>query len=217
MKKKCVIIGAGDFFPGTFFAKMEEEKKRDDYFIIVADGGWKYACGVSVVPDLIIGDFDSVTQEEFMNIRKSGIKTIELPEKKDETDMLAAIHCGQRTGVEEFHIFAGMGSRPDHSYANIQCLLELAKKDAKGYLYYPDGIATVIKNSVLNFPKEKSGTISVFSMSEISKGVTLKGLKYPLEDYTMINSYPIGVSNEFTGVPSSVEVVEGMLLVFYAN
>ena len=216
MKKKCVIIGAGDFFPGTFFAKMAEENKRDEYFIIVADGGWKYACAALILPDLIIGDFDSVTKEELEKIRSSNIETIELPEKKDETDLLAAIYYGQKIGLDEFHIFAGIGSRPDHSYANIQCLTYLAKKDARGYLYYPDSIATVFKNGVLEFSKEKCGILSIFSISELSMGVTLKGLKYPLTDYTMLSSYPIGVSNEFSGADSSVEVKDGMLLVFYS-
>ena len=49
------------------------------------------------------------------------------------------------------------------------------------------------------FPRREGWYLSVFSAGEAAEGVTLKGVKYPLRDYTLKNSFPIGVSNEFAG------------------
>jgi thiamine pyrophosphokinase len=62
-------------------------------------------------------------------------------------------------------------------------------------------------------PRGPDGYVSVFSLSETSTGVTLKGLKYPLDRATLQNSFPLGTSNEFLGSPASVEVEDGTLLI----
>jgi len=59
------------------------------------------------------------------------------------------------------------------------------------------------------------GYISVFSLDTESKGVTETGMKYSIDNYTMKNNFPIGVSNEFTGKNSSISVLDGTLLIVY--
>ena len=55
--------------------------------------------------------------------------------------------------------------------------------------------------------------ISVFAADGPCEGVTLEGLSYPLQNYRMVPSFPIGVSNEFTGVTAHIWVDQGTLLV----
>ena len=209
MAGKCIIIGAGDLTIGNI--NMTEE----DY-IIAVDGGLSY-CGVlEVEPDMIIGDFDSITEQEKEAVQalKEQIpeRIMELPVEKDDTDMLVAIKHGLELGYDIFHIYAGTGGRLDHTIANIQCLLYLKNHGATGYLIEGSGMILVVKNEAVSFKEGMEGYLSIFPLGQNAKGVTLKGLKYPLQDATLSNDYPLGISNEFTGEMSTVSVEDGELV-----
>ena len=85
----------------------------------------------------------------------------------------------------------------------------------KGFLYDADNILTVIKDSKFGFTPEKKGFVSVFSLSDESRAVSIKGLKYELKDAMLDNKFPLGVSNEFLGKPSEISVGNGTLLIIF--
>ena len=114
-----------------------------------------------------------------------------------------------------FHIQCGTGGRLDHTLANIQCIADLAQQGYKGYLFDRDTVITAIHNDKITFPASAHGIVSVFAHTEICTGVFERGLKYPLTDATLSNTYPLGVSNEFTGVNSEIEVRKGTLIVIF--
>ena len=209
MPGKCLIIGAGDLTMGEITVGKED-------YVIAVDGGLSY-CGIlNVEPDKIIGDFDSVSEKEKEAIyslqeQVPGL-VMELPVEKDDTDMLAALKYGLELGYTDFRIYAGTGGRFDHTLANIQCLLYLKNHGATGYLVDGTGMMLVIQNEAVHFRKELEGYLSLFSLGKEAKGVTIRGLKYPLEDYTLTNDYPIGISNEFIGEESSIQVEDGELV-----
>ena len=74
-------------------------------------------------------------------------------------------------------------------------------------------MTTVIRNETLKLNEHMNGFISVFAVNGEAKGVTLKNLKYELDDVTLKPGYPVGVSNEFTGKCAEITVENGMLLV----
>lgn len=209
MAGKCLIIGAGDLTMGEITVGEED-------YVIAVDGGLSY-CGIlNVEPDKIIGDFDSVSEREKEAIRSLQEQVpglvMELPVEKDDTDMLVALQYGLELGYTDFRIYAGTGGRFDHTLANIQCLLYLKNHGATGYLVDGTGMILVIQNEAVHFRKELEGYLSLFSLGKEAKGVTLRGLKYPLENYTLTNDYPIGISNEFIGEESSIQVEDGELV-----
>lgn len=206
MSGKCIIIGAGDLTIGDFPVGEED-------YIIAVDGGLSY-CGVlGLEPDLILGDFDSVNEQEREAIRtlKEEIpdRIVELKPEKDDTDMLAALRIGLEKGFDTFHIYAGTGGRLDHTLANIQCLLFLKRNGATGYLIDGNGMILVISNEKVSFREQMEGYMSLFALGGEAKGVTIENMKYELQGYTMTNDYPIGISNEFVGKTASVTVEEG--------
>lgn len=209
MQGKCVIIGAGDLTVGEFHI-------NDEDFIIAVDGGLSYCGALSIEPDLIIGDFDSVSDEEFDAVMKLQQeipdRIVRLKPEKDDTDMLAALRLGLERGYDTFHIYAGTGGRLDHTLANIQCLLFLKNNDATGYLIDGNGMILVIKDEKVSFRENMEGFMSLFTLGREAKGVTIENMKYELSDYTMTNDYPIGISNEFVGRAASVTVKEGELV-----
>ena len=70
----------------------------------------------------------------------------------------------------------------------------------------------VIKDEKVSFRENMEGYVSLFCMGERAEGVTIKGLKYPLEDYAMTNDFPIGISNEFIGEKAEISVKKGELV-----
>lgn len=209
MNGKCIIIGAGDL-------TMGEITVGENDYVIAVDGGLSY-CGIlNVEPDKLIGDFDSVSEKEreaVYSLREQvpGL-VMELPAEKDDTDMLAALKYGLELGYQDFRIYAGTGGRFDHTLANIQCLLYLKNHGATGYLVDGTGMILVIQNEAVHFQKSLEGYLSLFSLGKEAKGVTIRGMKYTLEGYTLTNDYPIGISNEFIGEESTIEVEDGELV-----
>jgi thiamine pyrophosphokinase len=201
---KCFIAGALTF---------DNQIKPDNCdLVIAADAGYNTLLKTGIKPDLIVGDFDSIKSGV-----PSGTNVIRHPVMKDDTDMLLAVRLGLERGYREFHIYGGLGERLDHTLANIQVLNFIAENGGRGFLYGRDETITVIKNGEISFPARKNGFISVFAMGGDARGVNLKGLLYPLANAILTPSYPLGVSNEFTGTEAAVSAENGTLIVIWTN
>ena len=201
---KCYIVGAGENYGLDF-------KPEEGDYIIAADAGYRYLQEAGIIPDMVVGDFDTLKYvPDHPNI-------IRLKPEKDITDTWEAVTRGLENGYKEFHIYACMGGRVEHSIANIQLLVRIAEEGGKGYLYDAKSILTVIKDSELEFEKRENGFISVFSLADKSVGVEISGLKYEIENAGLTNNFPLGVSNEFIGKPSRISVKKGTLLIIYPD
>ena len=198
---KCVIFCAAEF------DTLAEPLGKED-LLIAADGGLRHLQALGVRPDVILGDFDSLGYiPEGANV---------FPVEKDDTDAMLAIRHGLGLGCREFLLYGSMGgSRPDHTFANLQALLYLAQHGARGYLVGKDHLVTVAKEETVIFPSSAEGILSVFCTGSDAEGVTLAGLKYPLTGETLTSSFPLGASNHFTGEAASVTVEKGCLLLFW--
>lgn len=198
----CYIVGAGDC------TELSINKNKDD-LIIAADGGYRYLINANISPDLIIGDFDSLGDIP------DGENVIRLNPVKDITDMDAAMQIGIEKGYSEFHIYGACGGRIDHTLANIQLVASAASKDMKAFIHDGKTVITALCNESIKFTNDYKGYISVFSHSDECTGVTLKGLKYPLENAVLSNKFPLGVSNEFIGCESEISIANGILILVY--
>lgn len=211
--KRCIIIGAGDL-------NISQIPVQEEDFVIAADGGFSYCELLGVIPDLIIGDLDSVGEQDAEKIaalyQREPEKFVLLPQEKDETDMLAAIHEGMQHGYRDFRIYGGQGGRLEHTIANIQCLKFLKENGCTGYLCDGTGMILLVKDESVSFRRENEGYLSVFCMGDKAEGVTIRGMKYELENAELTNSFPVGISNEFIGEAAQIEVRKGTLLLILA-
>ena len=207
---KCIIIGAGEFNEKTI------EKKEGD-LLIVADGGYynylKLENQKDLFIDILIGDFDSLDLQK-VNI-DCKTKILKLYPVKDDTDVLDAVKYALDMGFNEFYIYGALGKRVEHSIANIGVLSYIKDHNANGFLFDVKKVIRVVKNERIILDSNYSGYISIFSMYEKSSGVTIKNLRYELNNYDLYENYPLGIDNEFIGKSASVEVKKGKLLVIY--
>ena len=199
--KRCIIFCAAEF--DDLIAPIGEED-----CVIAADGGLRHTRKLGIAPDVILGDFDSLGYEpEGANV---------FPVEKDDTDAMLAVHRGLELGYREFLLYGSLdGPRLDHTVANFQTLQFLCNHDAFGCLVGLNTMAAVVKDGSLSFPEGCDGTVSVFCMGADARGVTLKGLYYPLENGSLTAGFPLGVSNHFTGEAAEISVEKGSLLVIW--
>ena len=197
----CIIFCAGGF------CQLAQPIVESD-LVIAADGGFRHTQSLQLTPQIILGDFDS------LGYVPEGASVF--PVEKDDTDAMLAVRHGLSRGFDRFVLYGALdGPRLDHAVSNFQTLLFLADHDATGYLVGNHQIVTLVRNGSISFPGQCDGSISVFAFGGEARGVTLKGLYYPLTDGTLTPGFPLGVSNHFTGDPAAIQVADGTLLVIY--
>ncbi len=208
MTENCFIMGAGPF-DGFVIAP------EPDDFLIAADGGYRILQNLDREPNILLGDFDSLT--EIPSQVPGSLEILRYSPMKDETDMALAVACAGGKGYRRFFMYGGLGGRLDHTIANLQLLTGMSQKGLEGYLIGQGCIVTALTDGGLLFPEEAKGFISVFCSGKPAVGVTESGLKYTLEDAVLTSDRAVGVSNEFTGMPASITVKNGTLLILWED
>lgn len=204
----CILLCAGDL------NLSQIEAAQQDY-VIAVDGGILYADFLGLEPQLIVGDFDSIDEKGVQLL--AGIegehpeKVVRLKTQKDDTDTLAALKEGLKRGYRKFRLYAAMGGRLEHTIANLQTLLYLKEQGAQGYLMDAECMVFLIQEEI-SFQQEMEGYLSLFAMNGKAEGVTIRGMKYLLQDAVLTESFPVGISNEFTNEQAVVSVHKGTLL-----
>ena len=198
---KCIIFCAAGF------DGLAQPIEQGDY-VLAADGGLRHLQALSIKPDGILGDFDS------LGYVPEGAAVF--PVEKDDTDAMLAVRHGLEKGFREFVIYGGLdGQRLDHTIANYQTLHFLTQNDARGYLVGKDYIVTAIRNDSIRFSEAAEGILSLFCLGADAHGVCIQGLQYPLENGVLTSDFPLGVSNHFTGKPAEISVADGSLLIMW--
>lgn len=198
----CYIIAAGKSEKIDFIPDQTD-------LIICADGGLQKAEQFGYKPDIIVGDFDS---NAFV---PSGKEVYVYPREKDDTDTMIAVNFGLKKGYKKFKLYAALGGRLDHTYANISLLSYMANNGANGTLVGDGYSVSLIKNGQKEFDENEKGTVSVFSFSDKSENVCIKNLKYEVENFTMYSSCVRGISNEFIGKKAQISVGQGELVIMW--
>jgi thiamine pyrophosphokinase len=177
---RAVIIGNGDI------KKYERIRGyiRSDDFIICADGGIRHAKELDIVPELLIGDFDSSAPED------SRVKRIEYPTRKDFTDGEICVKYAIEHCFKEILLLGMSGSRADHTLTNLLMLSQCEKgwmADDNNEIYY-------VKKHI-EIENKKGMTLSIIPLRSDMRGITTKGLEYPLNNETLYFGESRGNSN----------------------
>ena len=200
--KRCFIFSAG-----TFYGLRERPAPGD--FVIAADAGYRTCQAEGIVPTLLLGDFDSMDQPtDFENVHRS-------PVEKDDTDTMLAVKTALDQGCDTIYIYGGTGGkRLDHTLANLQTLLYLRRRGARGYLYDDDFVWTAIQDESFTVKKTVEwGLFSAFCMGEDASGIDETGFQYGLRDAVLSSANPMGVSNHFMAEQGTIAVRKGALVI----
>lgn len=178
-----------------------------DCFVIAADSGLRLCERLHFRPDLVLGDFDS------LGYVPADCPVMQAPAEKDDTDTMLAVREALSRGYRDIRICGAFGGRTDHLFANLQTLAFLAENGAKGALIGSADFAYLQGAGSALYPKTAGFSFSVFAWDSICRGVTLRGVQYPLENAELTQHFPLGVSNVITAKAAEVTVREGRLLI----
>lgn len=200
--RRCVIIGGADI---RQYDRIRGYLRTRDFYIC-CDSGLKHRKGLGIVPNLIVGDFDSHKNPHL------DIETITLPCEKDDTDTVFAVKEALSRGFQDFLLVGVIGDRLDHTLGNVSLLLML---DAQGKVAMAlDDFSEM--QIVSDQPVQIEDYYAYFSLLNISgtaKGISIKNAKYPLTEAEISCEYQYGISNEvLPGKIANVTVNHGRLL-----
>lgn len=184
----------------------------NDTLVISADGGYSNALKFNIIPNICIGDFDTLTA----NINPS-CKIIKYPPEKDDTDTMLCVKKAISMGYDTIYIYGALGGRFDHTIANIQTLEYITEKNISAYIIDNQNIITMQKDSTRVYNQYSNFKyFSIFSISN-SSDVSAIGLKYPLEHTILNRNFPLGISNEILLDSATITVYKGTILIVYSK
>ena len=207
---KAIIIASGKAVNKDIF----NELYFDNDFIICADGGLNYLDNLNIIPNLIVGDFDSV--DESLLVKYQNIKTIRFSKDKDYTDTELAIEEAIKSGYREIIIFGATGTRLDHTMANMMLIEKYLKENVEIKIIDNNNIVQILdKNIIIN--KKTGYYLSIVPITECIEGITLNGLKYPLDNVNVQRGSTLCISNEIVDDKAIIQLSKGIGLLFLSR
>jgi len=209
------IIITGGSINEKFLKKYLSKNNFD--IIIAVDKGLDTINKLQIEPNYIIGDFDSVNQSLLKQYKNRNVSITYLEPEKDFTDTQMALKKAIEIGSKAITIIGAIGTRLDHTLANIHILKETLEKSIQAKLVNENNeIMLINKKTKLNKNKNYK-YVSIIPLTTKLQGVTLKGFKYPLENANLEIGESIGVSNEQIEQTATAEIQEGTAILILSK
>ena len=187
-----------------------------DDFIICADGGARHALDLDLTPNLVIGDMDSIQNDQWQKLQTLGVPVELFPRDKDETDLELAINRAIELEPHEIVIVAALGGRLDQTIGNIALLTDLQL--ATFNVRLDDGAEEIFFCRDQVQVQGRSGDIvSLIPWGNPVRGVQTQGLKWILDNETLYPEKTRGISNEMLSELAAIKIASGNLLIIHAR
>ena len=204
-----IVVVAGGMVPEA----SVRARLGDPELVIAADSGVDHVRVLGLLPDVVVGDLDSVSADGLAWATSAGATVHRHPVDKDRTDLELALDLaeaaadGRRTQV--IVVDAG-GGRFDHLIGNLT-LLAVPRGELEITAFIGNATVTVIRDrrSIRGRPGE---LVSLFALGAPATGVTTDGLRWALADATLTPGTSLGISNEFVGTDATVSAHTGTVM-----
>jgi len=204
---RAVIVANGDAVPADRTVAATAD------LLIAADGGALLCSRWGLLPQLVIGDLDSLGADRAEDLARRGARVLAYPRDKDQSDTELAVHIAVERGAQEIVLLAALGGdRLDHAIANI---LLVAGPQLGGRLTAVRGNTTVRAlhgGAQLVLGGSAGDIVTLLPLGDV-QGVVTEGLTYSLHDAPLVAGVARGLSNVIERVPASVAIGAGVLLV----
>ena len=217
MSKRIVIISGGELNEEFVLSVLAEEEKQ---YVIGVDRGMEFLYAHQILPNYIVGDFDSLSEEGEAYMRSlSDLEIIRLCPEKDDSDTQSAVNHIIEKGARDILIFGATGTRLDHVLANLGLLsmgkeqgVRIAIADQWNYI-------TLAESGTILHREEQFGKyVSFFTVGGDVTGLTLRGFKYPLNGYRLtVADSGLTVSNEISEETAEILYESGQLLMIMSR
>lgn len=201
--KQCCIFAGADFSLTV--------TPPENALIIAADSGYNTVKRLNLIPDIVLGDFDSLGGKP-----DCSCEVITAAEEKDDTDTMLAVKTALSRGYTDITVYGAVGGRLDHTAANIQTLSYILKNGGFGRLVGERDTVELLAAGDYSYKRRSGEYMSLFSYSE-NAVLTTSGTKYNLTSYRLDNTFPLGVSNEIIEDKCRIFVQSGQILVIFSK
>lgn len=237
---KRIFIITGGQLDMEFAKRYMKTLSFDKVFAV--DKGLEYADSLNIMPDYIIGDFDTVDKGIFAKfenmVREKECSAVihRYSEKKDATDTELAVEMAMALQPEEIIIFGATGNRLDHTLMNMGLLVQIEKEGIAGQIVDVNNRIRLLDANIqtdrtraetpyaVHMEVEQDAFLlshqekylSIIPMSEEIQGLTLEGVMYPLKEHTVFQGSTLTVSNRITDGRAHVSLKKGRILIIEA-
>lgn len=206
-----LIISGGSFDVKKMSARLKE--KKYDY-IIAADSGAEYAASLGLKPDIILGDLDSVSAETLEYFKNEGCPVKKFRPEKDETDFDIALKEAISLKPEKITVLGATGTRLDHTLTTFFCIMRVLEDGVDCEIIDPNNRIYFRNSDFVICKEEQYGNfVSLVPVTE-SVTLTIKGMKYPLENKKVFRGESLCQSNEIVDEKAEISVKDGTVAVF---
>lgn len=214
MSFDCYIFTGGEVYADTLCELSVFPKDGD--LIIAADSGYLTAKRLGVTPHILLGDLDSLDKSKLEKGETNTLEKIIVPAVKDDTDTQLAVDTAIGRGACRIFLIGGLGGRLDHTLSSVFLLEYISKRGCECVM--TDGKNRV---RILSADGDKRELLiergykylSLVSLTDVCRGVTISGVYYPLCGVELTRSYSYAVSNEITSEHAAVSLNDGVMLV----
>lgn len=201
------------FLHGNLSDVSHVKEYLSDSVIICADGGTEHALSLGIIPDIVVGDLDSLSSEHRDILTENSVQMQTYPREKDMTDGEIAIQYAIDKGCNEIIVTGLLGDRIDHVSANLMRVAVLSNEHSIRIIEHDQEIWFVSHQIVV--AGKRGDEISLIPFQGDSQGVTTEGLMYTLKDATLSFGSTRGISNVMEIDKATVSVKSGLLMVVH--
>ena len=212
-----VVIFANGEIPDL--EKARSLLQANDY-LIAADGGADHLMKMGILPEIVIGDLDSVDEDTLFELTSAEVEVEQYSEDKDETDIELALRYAVELQPTAILIVGALGGRLDQTLANLSILADPSLPGID--IRVDDGVeeaffcrASATKGGQVEIQGRGGDTVSLIPWNDIVEGVTTEGLQWPLYAETLYPDKSRGISNVMLADSASVSLQSGLLLVVH--
>lgn len=208
-----LIFANGDINDGPMVRRALEG--LDQPLLIAADGGARAALYFGYLPNLVIGDLDSLSPVEVTNLQTQGVEILRYPPEKDETDLELALKYAAEQDGQWIRIVGGVGDRLDQTLANMY-LLALSELTGRDVAFVAGRQEIYLLRAGAHTLNGAAGdTVSLIPLGGDVRDITTTGLQYPLNNETLVFGPARGVSNVMQQTTAGITLRGGVLLVIH--
>lgn len=207
--KKCIIIAGGSLaHPEEFISLIKNAQ-----LVICADSGATYMKQIDLLPDVIIGDLDSISPGDKRFFEEKPVRIIPYSPRKDATDTELAVSFAIEQQADDITLIGGSGTRLDHTMANMFLLKKLVDRQISCRIIDHHNEIFLI-TAPMDITGQPGELISIVPVTEKVTGVTLSGFEYPLDNATIHMGSTIGISNRLVAKTARISIKNGVVFVF---
>lgn len=186
--------------------------------IICVDGGSKYASSLGIVPYMVIGDMDSICPDELDRFTGLGVIIKKYLPEKDDSDTALALAETLAQNPTEILFLGAVGTRLDHTMANIHLLRTAAKNGVQAKLINEHNEISLIAPGQIEVVEGSPGDLfSLLPLTTEVTGIRVQGARWPLEDATFEIGNPYGLSNRLAAERVNISIKSGLVLLIKVN